>query len=181
MTHLTGSALVQERPVLCKDLASGQKLLESNCSGSKPDTTRILCPATAPCPVATSTSTTTTTPTTSLTCCPKGFTLKSPSELPLSCLQGTCEVEACCSMTKWVYDDWDETPECDQSCGLAEQIQERSVSCQAVYGGELLMPGWKSAMELPRKAQGPQIKDLDSQLLASGEVKENDEGNNTAG
>ena len=31
--------------------------------------------------------------------------------------------------------------ECDQSCGLAEQIQERSVSCQAIYGGELLMLG----------------------------------------
>jgi len=131
-------ALVQERPVLCKDLASGRKLLESNCTGSKPETTRILCPATAPCQLATSTSTTTTTTLSSLTCCPKGFTLKSPSELPLSCRQGTCEVETCCSMAKWVYDDWDETPECDQSCGLAEQIQERSVSCQAIYGGELL-------------------------------------------
>lgn len=124
--------------MLCKDLASGRKLLESNCTGSKPETTRILCPATAPCQLATSTSTTTTTTLSSLTCCPKGFTLKSPSELPLSCRQGTCEVETCCSMAKWVYDDWDETPECDQSCGLAEQIQERSVSCQAIYGGELL-------------------------------------------
>lgn len=36
--------------MLCKDLASGRKLLETNCTGSKPETMRILCPATAPCP-----------------------------------------------------------------------------------------------------------------------------------
>ena len=45
--------------------------------------------------------------------------------------------------------------ECDQSCGLAEQIQERSVSCQAIYGGELLMLG---QLGWAAKAQGPRPK-----------------------
>eukprot|EP00434_Breviolum_minutum_P011393 symbB.v1.2.010052.t3/scaffold636.1/size252712/7 len=124
-------ALMQERPVVCQDLASGVKLMDSKCSGSKPPTTRVLCPATAACSVVSSTTTTT------AACCPKGYSLKPPEELPLSCKQGSCEVQNCCSPVSWFHEDWDETQECNASCGLPEQLQERSVTCQATDGGEV--------------------------------------------
>lgn len=124
-------ALMQERPVVCQDLASGVKLMDSKCSGSKPPTTRVLCPATAACSVVSSTTTTT------AACCPRGYSLKPPEELPLSCKQGSCEVQNCCSPVSWFHEEWDETQECNASCGLPEQLQERSVTCQATDGGEV--------------------------------------------
>ncbi|CAK9096663.1 unnamed protein product [Durusdinium trenchii] len=123
-------AVVQERAVLCNDLVTGQQLADSSCLGLKPPTKRTICPATAPCVKVEITD--------AWTCCPRGYALKKPEDLPTTCQQGSCEVESCCSMVSWVNLDWDETQACSQSCGLPQQMQERSVTCQAMYSGEVV-------------------------------------------
>eukprot|EP00913_Durusdinium_trenchii_P029236 g27405.t1 len=159
-------AVVQERAVLCNDLVTGQQLADSSCLGLKPPTKRTICPATAPCVKVEITD--------AWTCCPRGYALKKPEDLPTTCQQGSCEVESCCSMVSWVNLDWDETQACSQSCGLPQQMQERSVTCQAMYSGEVaineLRDGLKAlTTELRNGAgsSGAKLKGKSSSMNAS--------------
>ncbi|CAE7028525.1 Adamts20 [Symbiodinium natans] len=145
----------QERPVTCNEPDTGKVVADDLCKGPKPATARILCPATPLCVTTTSTSTSTTTTTTETTTttttgtttstttiatcdfflCPRGYLLKPVADRLDRCA-GVCEVDECCNMASWVFENWDETKECSPSCGLATVEETRSVTCQVKATGK---------------------------------------------
>ncbi|CAJ1362764.1 unnamed protein product [Effrenium voratum] len=141
--------LVEERAVVCNDLTSGKQVSDDSCAGDKPEGKRMLCPAAKPCEATTTMVTTVQPPmaTTStlgpplaesrVSCCPTGYVALKGNALPSTC-SSSCEVKKCCSMVNWVYLEWDDTQACHSSCGLPEQKQHRSVTCQAISTGEVV-------------------------------------------
>ncbi|CAE7819654.1 unnamed protein product [Symbiodinium sp. CCMP2592] len=153
--------LTQERPVNCTNPKTLEVVADDLCKGPKPETSRILCPATPLCvttsTTSTSTSTTTSTTVTStttstvttttststttlVTCdvvtCPKGSVPKPLVNRTAECDGGVCEAEDCCDLASWVYKSWDETKECGHTCGLKSIVESRSVTCQVKATGE---------------------------------------------
>ncbi|CAE7241285.1 unnamed protein product [Symbiodinium microadriaticum] len=153
--------LTQERPVNCTNPKTLEVVADDLCKGPKPETIRILCPATPLCvttsTTSTSTSTTTSTTVTStttstvttttststttlVTCdvvrCPKGSVPKPLVNRTAECDGGVCKAQDCCDLASWVYKSWDETKECGHSCGLKSILESRSVTCQVKATGQ---------------------------------------------
>jgi len=134
-----GTAADEEvREVICREVSSSRQVSDNLCAGEKPATQHMHCQPTAACGLCDD------------YICKVGWVAKDPSRMPPVCSSSTCAPSECCHRANWVFFEWAiKVPPCDNQCGLPEQRERRSVSCQDMITGKVVSPFRCSAEKPP--------------------------------